>query len=273
MRRRCKMIDYYNEVSALFDVYENEEHLTEREIYQRCLTLIKNHDFDIDYMWAINDAVNNRGYCFQFEVPSKKSKKFNYDEYNELITNTSKSKNKTQELIKFLNGIRDDRLTFISLHALKTKYLIELGILPSNNEWINTRSGENFRDLMFESLSTEEEQYSIVMDAAEKIGIEYIRLSYMQFWLDMEWLLWTIEKADPRKGHIKVNTIKVAFGITPKLYLERGDKKYYDPSFSKKLNGYLKLIDKDLLKKVKDHYKDSPEQERPWGYSLLFKVL
>ena len=44
------MTDYYNEVSALFDVYENEEHLTEKEIYQRCLILIKNHKFDFDYV-------------------------------------------------------------------------------------------------------------------------------------------------------------------------------------------------------------------------------
>lgn len=267
------MIDYYKEISTLFDVYENEQHLSEKLIYQRCLLLIKNHDFDIDYMWAVNDVVNNRGYCFQFEVPTKKVKKFDSNTYNELMTNTSKSKKKTQDLIKFLNDVKDHRLTFVSLYALKVKFLIELGILPNSNAWINAREGENFRDLMFESLSEGKEIYDLILDAAEKVSLEYIRLSYMQFWLDMEYLLWTIEKVDPRNGHIKVNTIKVAFGIVPKIFLERGNKKYYDVAFSKKLNKYLKLIDKDLLKTMKEVYKNSPEQDRPWGYSLLFKVL
>lgn len=267
------MTDYYNEVSALFDVYENEEHLTEKEIYQRCLILIKNHKFDFDYMWAINDAVNNRGYCFQFEVPSKKKSTFDPFVYVSLITNASKSKNKTQDLINYLRDINDHRLIFVSIHALKVKLLIELGLLPANNEWINARSGESFRDLVFESFDTEGNEYSLVMDAAEKIGLEYIRLSYMQFWLDMEWLLWTIEKADPRKGHIKVNTIKVAFGIAPRQYLERGDKKYYDISFSKKLNNYLKMIDKTVLAHIKEKYKNSIEPTREYGYSLLFNVL
>lgn len=153
------------------------------------------------------------------------------------------------------------------------KFLIELGILPNSNTWIKAREGENFRDLMFESLSEGKEIYDLILDAAEKVSLEYIRLSYMQFWLDMEYLLWTIEKVDPRNGHIKVNTIKVAFGIVPKIFLERGNKKYYDVAFSKKLNKYLKLIDKDLLKTMKEVYKNSPEQDRPWGYSLLFKVL
>lgn len=267
------MSDYYKEISTLFDVYENEQHLSEKLIYQRCLLLIKNHDFDIDYMWAVNDVVNNRGYCFQFEVPTKKIKKFDANTYNSLITNASKSLKKTKDLIKFLNDVKDHRLTFISLYALKVKYLIELKILPSNNTWINAHKDENFRNLMFESLNKGEAIYSIIMDAGEKVGLEYIELSYMQFWLDMEYLLWTIEKADPRNGHIKVNTIKVAFGIAPKIFLERGNKKYYDASFSKKLNKYLKLIDKDLLMEMKELYKNSPEQDRPWGYSLLFKVL
>ena len=267
------MTDYYNDVSALFDVYENEEHLTEREIYQRCLLLIKNHDFDRDYMYSVNDVVNNRGYCFQFEVPSKRTIKFVPEEYVALITNASKSKNKTAELIKYLNDINDHRLIFASIHALKVKFLVELGILPSNSEFINYRLDWNFRDLMFESFDVENDGYEAIMDAAEKIGLEYARLSYLQFWLDMERVLWTIESADPRRGHIKVNTIKVAFGIAPRIFFERGGKKYYDVSFSKKLNNYLKYIDKCVLAHVKERYEGSVEPTRSYGYSLLFNVL
>lgn len=267
------MRDYYDEISALFDVYENEEHLTEKEIYQRCLLLIKNHKFDFDYMWSINDVVNNRGYCFQFEVPSKPKRKFVPEEYVSLITNVSKSKNKTEELIKLLVEINDHRLIFASIHALKVKFLIELGILPNNNGWINSKTSYSFRDLLFESFESENDAYDLILDAAEKIGLEYIRFSYMKFWLDMEWLLWTIEDNDIRKGHIKVNTIKVAFGIAPRIYFERGDKKYYDPAFSKKLNSYLKLVDKNVLDHIKENYKDSVEPTRMWGYSLLYNVL
>ena len=267
------MTDYYTEISALFDVYENEEHLTEREIYQRCLLLIKNHGFDRDYMYSVNDVVNNRGYCFQFEVPSKRTIKFIPEEYVALITNASKSKNKTSDLIKYLNDLNDHRLIFASIHALKVNFLVELGVLPTNNEFINHRLNGNFRDLMFESFDTDSDSHEIIMDAAEKIGLEYARLSYLQFWLDMERLLWTIEKVDPRKGHIKVNTIKVAFGIAPRIFFERNDKKYYDVSFSKKLNNYLKLIDKHTLAYVKEKYEGSIEPTRLYGYSLLFNVL
>ena len=267
------MINYYNEISALFDVYENEEHLTEREIYQRCLLLIKKHNFDRDYMFSVNDVINNRGYCFQFEVPSNRVAEFVSDEYIASITNASKSKNKTAELINYLNKIKDHRLAFASIHALKVKLLVELGVLPSDSEFINSRLNWNLRDLLFESFDDNDDIRELLISALEKIGFDYVILPYFRFWLDMEYLLWFIERADSRKGHIKVNTIKVAFGIAPRIYFERGDKKYYDVSFSKKLNSYLKLIDKRALAHVKEKYKGSVEPTRLYGYSLLFNVL
>lgn len=267
------MIDYYQEIAALFDIYENEEHLTEKEIYQRCLLLIKNHNFDPDYMWSINDVSNNRGYCFQFVVEKNAKKQFDSGVYNDLMTNTTKSKNKTEELINYLNDVDDYRLSFASLHALKTKYLIELGLLPNDNEWINSFYNDSFRDLLFKSFIDHYEINDILMDVCEKMGLKYIRLGYMQFWLDMEWLLWTIELADQRNGHIKVNTIKVAFCIAPKIFFERENKIYYDTSFSSKLNSYLKLIDKDLLKIMKDRYEGTSVIEYMFGYSALFKTL
>ncbi len=267
------MINYYNEISALFDVYENEERLTESEIYQRCLLLIKKHNFDRDYMYSVNDVINNRGYCFQFEVPSERKIKFDLEQYTSLITNASKSKNKTATLINYLNDIKDYRLSFASIYSLKIKFLIELGILPSNSEYINKHLNNNFRDLLFKSFSEDKNASELLIDSLEKIGFEYTRLSYFKFWLDMEYLLWTIERADPKKGYIKVGTIKVAFGIAPKMYFERGDRKYYDVSFSKKLNNYLKQIDKVALAHIKDKYKRSVEITYLYGYSLLFNVL
>ncbi len=267
------MVNYYNEISALFDVYENEERLTESEIYQRCLLLIKKHNFDKDYMYSLNDVVNNRGYCFQFDIPNERKIQFNSEQYISLITNASKSKNKTAELINYLNDIKDCRLSFASIHALKIKFLVELGILPNNSEYINSHLNENIRDLLFESFNDDEDDSELLIDSLEKIGFEYTNLPYFKFWLDMEYLLWTIQRVDPRKGYIKVNTIKVAFGIAPRMYFERGDKKYYDVSFSKKLNNYLKQIDRDALAHVKEKYLRSVEPTWLYGYSLLFNVL
>ena len=265
------MINYYDEIAALFDVYEKEEHLSEKEIFNRCKLLIKNHNFDVDYMYSVNDVVKNHGYCFQFNVPTQKEKAFSSDEYVSLISNVSKSRNRTEELINYLIAVDDYRLTFASIHALKVKHLIDLGILKSTT-WTNEHSTDDFRSLIFNSFDNKD-NYEAMMDALEKIGLKYIRLPYMQFWLDMEWLLWTIEQADPRNGHIKVNTIKIAFGIAPRIYFERGDKKYYDVSFSKKLNQYLKLINKDILEDIKAYYGDSADTNWPYGYSLLYKVL
>ena len=251
------MVNYYNEISALFDVYEIEERLTESDIYQRCLLLIKKHNFDKDYMYSINDVVHNRGYCFQFDVPNERKTQFNLEQYISLISNASKSKSKTIELINYLNEIKDHRLSFASIHAIKIKFLVELGFLPNNSEYINNHLRENFRDLLFESFNGDKDAYELLLTALEKIGFEYTSLPYFQFWLDMEYLIWTIERVDKRKGYIKVNTIKVAFGIAPRSYFERGDKKYYDASFSKKLNNYLKQIDKNALPILKRNTKEA----------------
>lgn len=269
--RRIIMNSYCKEISALFDIYESEEHLTEAEIYNRCKELINKHDFDIDYMYDINDVVHNRGYCFQFIVPEQKTKEYSNKEYEALIYNVSKSENRTAELISYLKEVNDHRLFFVSLYALKVKHLINLGILK-NNEWTNSNANSNIRDLLFSSYD-DENKIDICLDALKRIGLKYVDLSYMQFWLDMEFLLWTIEQADSAKGHIKVNTIKVAFCITPKEYLIRDDKKYYDSRFAKKINGYLKLIDKSALKLIKEKYKNSNEPQRLWGYSLLYNIL
>ena len=265
------MLDYYDEISALFDIYENEERLSEKAICNKCKNLIKKHHFNRDFIYCINDVVNDRGYCFKFEIDLETGKVFDAMEYSFLITNAKKSQKKTEQLILYLKKVNDHRLIFASIYALKVEYLINLGIIE-NNKWTKAHSKNNFRDLLFIS-TNDENNYQLCIKTAEKIGLKYIKLPYMQFWLDMEGLLWTIEKADPKKGYIKVNTIKVAFGITPRIYFERGEKKYYDALGSKNLNKYLKLIDQKMLEIVKEKYKNSVEPTRMWGYSLLFNVL
>ncbi len=265
------MLNYYDEISTLFDIYENEKHLSEKAICSKCKSLIKKHHFNRDFMYCLNDIVSEHGYCFQFDIESEDKEKFDARIYSLLITNAKKSQKKTEQLILYLKKVNDHRLIFASIYALKVEYLINLGIIE-NNEWTKEHSKNNFRNLFFIS-ANDENNYRVCIKTAEKLGLKYIKLPYMQFWWDMERLLWTIEKADPKKGYIKVNTIKVAFGITPRIYFERGEKKYYDALGSKNLNKYLKLIDQKMLEIVKEKYKNSVEPTRMWGYSLLFNVL
>ena len=95
------MISYVDEIEALFDLYE-EQRLTEKDIFERCIELVIKHEFNKDYMYDLNDTLYNRGYSFQFDVNRNKAK-FDVEEYGLLITNVSKSKDKTKSLIEYLN--------------------------------------------------------------------------------------------------------------------------------------------------------------------------
>ena len=96
------MISYVDEIEALFDLYE-EEHLTEKEIFQRTIELVISHEFEKDYMYDLNDTLFNRGYSFQFDVKREKLK-FDSETYYNLITNVTKSKDKTNQLIEKINN-------------------------------------------------------------------------------------------------------------------------------------------------------------------------
>ena len=52
------MISYVDEIEALFDLYE-EEHLTEKEIFQRTIELVISHEFEKDYMYDLNESYSN----------------------------------------------------------------------------------------------------------------------------------------------------------------------------------------------------------------------
>lgn len=265
------MISYRNEIEALFDIFEKELHFTENQIFEKCNSLIKEHKFDRDYMFDLNDTLNSRGYSFQYDVPPLKNKDFNNEEYCSLIENVTKSKDKTEKFIQYLNDVNDFRLSFCSLHALKTKFLVELNILPKNNKYINENLNSNLRDLFFNSYFKNE--YNIILPCLEKVGISYPTLNYMIFRIDMEFLLWSLEQNDKSKGYIKTNTIKIAFNIAPKNYFIRNDKSFYDEQFANKLNSFLKLINKDYLDFVKYQWDKRIDQIDDTGYKLFYKIL
>lgn len=265
------MISYRKEIEALFDIYENDLHLTEQEIFERSNKSIKEHKFNRDYMFDLNDVLYFRGYSFQYDIPPLEKRIFDKDEYALVIENSTKSKDKTNNLILYLKEVNDWRLSLCSLHALKTKYLVELGILPSDNVYINNNLKSNLRDLFFNAYFSKD--YDVILPCLEKVGILYSTLNYMIFRLDIEFLLWSIEQKDKNKGFIKANTIKIAFNIAPLDFFIRNDKYYYDQQFAEKLNQYLKLIDRKSLDFVKNEWNDKIEQLDDTGYKLLFKIL
>lgn len=264
------MVSYIDEQEALFDLYE-ELHLCEKEILDRSIELVIRHDFDADYMYDLNDTIFNRGYSFQFEVESNK-RKFNIDEYNNLITNVTKSKDKTLKLIKYLDEVNDQRLTFASLHMLKVKHLIDLNYLPSNNNIINSNTKLSFKELFF-TYYEDKSFKKILVKALSNIGIKYAECEYFDFIMDIEYLLYSIEENDPNYGYIKSNTLKVAFNITPKEYYEKDGKKYYNPKISKVSKEYIKLINKDKIKKIKSKWLEEGYETVNTGHMLLYKLL
>ncbi len=264
------MVSYIDEQEALFDLYE-ELHLSEKEILNRSIELVIRHNFDADYMYDLNDTIFNRGYSFQFEVEDNK-KEFDINEYNKLITNVTKSKDKTLKLIKYLDEINDHRLTFASLHMLKVKYLIDLNYLPSDNDIINSNLKLSFKELFF-SYYDNKNLKKILVKTLSNIGIKYAECEYFDFIIDIEYLLYSIEENDPNYGYIKSNTLKVAFNITPKEYYEKDGKKYYNPKTSKVSKEYLKLINKDKIKKIKSKWLKDGYETVDTGHMLLYKLL
>lgn len=264
------MISYVDEIEALFDLYE-EERLTEKEILQRTIELVLSHDFEKDYMYDLNDTLFNRGYSFQFEVKREKLK-FDSKTYCELITNVTKSKDKTNQLMTYLRDVGDRRLTLSSIHLLKIRYLIDLGYLPTDNEIIIQNKNMSLRDF-FNIYFYDKEIKAMIIKLFTKIGILYAELYFDLFAIEMEHLLWTIERDDKNYGYLKVNTLKIALNIAPKEYFEKDGKQYYNPKFSKVTKDYLKLIDKNEISKIKARWGEDGYETDNSGYRLLYKIL
>jgi len=266
------MIIYRQEIDALFDFYE-EAHLSEKEIFLRSIELAKKHNLDRDYLFDLNDVVMDRGYCFQFDVPSLNREAFDNKKYCQISANATKSKEKTFSLVKYLTKVNDHRLVLASLHTLKTKFLIELGLLSNKNEYINSNNELNLRNLLYKSFDENGEAKEILIEFLSSVGVEYSTLEYMRFKLDLEYLLWTIEREDPNYGYQKVNTLKVAFNIAPKEFFIRGEKNYYNPKFAKVRLDYLTLVDKKAIQSVINYWGEDGNNLDGTGYLVLYKAL
>lgn len=263
----------YRELDALFDIYENEEKLSEKEIAKRCQELVVSNKFNRDFMCDLNDVIINHGYSFQFIIPGLKNKVFIKNEFFEVIKNATRAPNNTLKLIEYLVLVNDFRLTLSTLYALKIKHLITLNYLPNDNDYINNFLDSDLQMLFYYSYKENSDVYQMVLNVFEKIGIPYARLNYMEFRLDVERLLLTILEKGKGKTHLKVNTIKIAFELAPREYLKNKEKVFYEESSNKKINEYLKSIDKEEIILIKNKWDSNVEHLDLTGYKSLYITL
>ena len=257
------------------------EKRTEKEIVDKFSKLLSETTDDIDLYYDINDALHWKGYAYQFEVPKGVGYSWDADEYADMVSNVTKSKDKTNELCLYLRNMNNSILTLNSLQFIKFKHLVNLGIFQKHDEYTPIMN-MNLYDIYMLCLS---EKYSVNLPYKDfiklviekflmQIGMSYVQLDYYQFRMDMESLLWTITQKDKTKDvYKKVNTIKVAFFIVERELFMWGGKIYFNEDIHKNLVKYLSLIDKDEAKRIVNKYKDSIHLLDDTGYKLLFNML
>ena len=250
-----------------------KEKQTEHKIVQNCLILIRNANYSRDLIFDVNDALSQKGYHYQF-MTTKKQAPIIQDDYFYLTSQTSKSLTKTKSLIEYLKFTNDSRISFASLHCLKIRNLILLGLLPSSS-FFTSLEKENILNVYFSIYQQDLEAQKTIEDFFDQIGIHYLSLPSYRFKVDMEYLLWTMNKKDhTKKLYLKQNTIRIAFSIMPKALFEIEDKKYYDENIALHLFAYLRLIDKKETLLMKEKYAQSIESLKiENGYKILFYTL
>lgn len=263
------MNSYVNLIEKLFDHFEKEK-LTEQEIFDKCVNLVINRKCDPDYTWDLNDTLYNRGYSFQFEVP-RISADFDSKTYENLSSQVTKSKAKTKALVDYLIQINDHRLTLASLHMLKVQHLIDLGYM-TDDAALEGCKNLTLRELLYGNYHNETIK-NIAKSALENVGFIDAKLQYNDFRIDMEYLLWTIEREDKKYGHLKINTIKVALEIAPKEFFEKDGKLYYNVNTAKESKKYIKLIDREAIQKMKSKWGEQGYETLRDGYRLLHQYF
>ena len=254
--------------------------LTEEQIINRLLTLINKDNENQELRYDINDALNWKGYSYQFELIQYEKKQFDSNEYYDLTQNITKSKSdKTKDFIIYLNEMQDSRLTLNSLHFIKLSKLIEISNIDFSNPYFDNYKNDNLYNLYMSFYSEEgqkeQELKGVVEYILQNIGMPFITMEYMQFRMHIEYLLSTISNnSKMSKGYLKANSIKVAFSICPREYLTINGKEYFSNNIQKSLVKYLALIDKKEIKRIKAMYQDKVNLiDYDNGYKLLFNML
>lgn len=266
---------YIDKYESLIKEYEKKKY-TRFDIINEFIEEIENSVTSkeelIETIYNINDVLNWHGYDVKFQN-FLSNKEYENDDYIDLVLNSTKSIYKTEELIKYLKHVSDSRLSLQSLNRLKIAFLIELKLLPNDNKIINENKNKTLYDLYYLNYKNEEIK-NIIESTFINLGINNIKEYYMQFKVDLEYLLYTINFSKSKsKPYMKINTIKVALNICPKDYYIWDDKIYYEENISKYIVTYLKLLDKKVAKEIKNKYKDYIEYINDNGYKLLYNLI
>ena len=259
-------------VLGLISSWENEKQ-SEHKIIENCIVLIQKNNYSCDYILAINDALRKKGYSYQF-MSLAYNRSIIDSSFFDLTSQPTKSLQKTKDLITYLSKTNDFRVSFACLHCLKVQNLMILNFLPSN-PFFESLKKENIYNAYFSNYQNNSEVQKHIEDFFNLIGIHYLSSSSFRFKMDMEYLLWTMNKKDHSKTlYIKQNTIRVAFNISPKEIFETKNKLYYEENIASFLVSYLKLIDKSAISFMKEKYKNIIEElDIDNGYKILFYTL
>ena len=100
-----------------FDLITKWEHekRTEKEIVNKFSELLKDNPEERELYFDINDALHWKGYSYQFAVPREGKYAWDAEEYAELVSNVTKSKEKTKELCIYLAEMDNYILTLAYL--------------------------------------------------------------------------------------------------------------------------------------------------------------
>ena len=238
----------------------------------KVLCNVDNYDDYINDITEINDLLYRYGYNIQFKQDYMEKKKFIKQEFQNLVIQNTKSEEKTKEYINYLSEVSNSMLSIAMMNRIKVKYMIKLNMLPDNSEIINKYRNKSLNDLYFMNYFNDEIK-EIVEKTFPQIGINYCKCIYMRFRLDMEFLLYSLIFNDPEKGYMKVNTIKVALNINPKEHFTWNGKSYYKEDITTYLCKYIKMLDLELIKAIKEKYIDEMDSIDDTGYKLLFNMI
>ena len=271
---------YFKEITKL-----EKNHFSEDLIRDYSIALMDDAKWDIDACYDINDVLIYKGYSFRMEIPKKYGKKVRFDKeyYGELVKNVTKSVSRTRELMMYLNKLNYSQISLASLNFIKIKHLFALGYFKdTDNPYFEAMMEHNLYNTYFLTY-TEPSMYAfrhakkyIENNVFSDIGISYCDLSYMEFRLDIEYLLYTIKFSYVSKDYYKkINTLKVALNITPSFIYEWDSSKiYYYKNIAKYFNDCFKYIDKDSIEELKNKYDESFINDLDnTGYKLLFMLL
>lgn len=262
-------MNLYNIVAKL-----EENKKTEEEIVLE-LKKIMDSSKNKNIIYKINDCLFHKGYSYQFKPLEVAKLQFNNSDYYNIVSNATKSKQKTNELLSYISEVDDFRLTLNAMNFIKIKNLVALGLFDDTVYYIRDNLNDSLYEFYMKLFKVENNELSFfkweLEDWLKNIGLRWLECNYMQFRMDMEYLLFTILKN--KNDYLKLNTIKVAFSICPREYLINGDKLYYNKNIHKSLISYLALIDKTEIKRMKDKYNNIIDKFDDTGYKLLYNML